>query len=56
VQIIDNPMSAIPIRPAASCSATPNYFAMRFTEPKNDRIVADGRRLWLYTPSTSRVR
>jgi outer membrane lipoprotein carrier protein len=26
---------------------------MRFTEPKGDRIVADGRFLWLYTPSTA---
>ena len=31
----------------------PGYFAMRFTEPKDDRIVADGRHLWLYTPSTT---
>src|SRR6266516_3660242 len=26
---------------------------LRFTEPQDDRIVADGRRLWLYTPSTT---
>jgi outer membrane lipoprotein carrier protein len=26
---------------------------MRFTQPKGDRIVADGRSLWLYTPSTT---
>src|SRR3989442_14122656 len=26
---------------------------MRFTEPRDDRIVADGRHLWLYTPSTT---
>src|SRR5947199_8406510 len=26
---------------------------MRFTDPKNDRVVADGHRLWLYTPSTT---
>jgi outer membrane lipoprotein carrier protein len=26
---------------------------MRFTHPRGDRIVADGRHLWLYTPSTT---
>jgi outer membrane lipoprotein carrier protein len=26
---------------------------MRFSQPKNDRVVADGRYLWLYTPSTT---
>src|SRR5207237_939956 len=31
----------------------PSRFAMRFTDPKGDRIVADGRFLWLYTPSTT---
>src|SRR5438094_648368 len=31
----------------------PSRFAMRFTAPKGDRIVADGRYLWLYTPSTA---
>jgi len=31
----------------------PSRFAMRFVVPKGDRIVADGRYLWLYTPSTT---
>jgi outer membrane lipoprotein carrier protein len=26
---------------------------MRFTAPTGDRVVADGRHLWLYTPSTN---
>ena len=30
----------------------PGRFAMRFTEPDGDRIVADGRWLWVYTPSS----
>jgi len=30
----------------------PGRFAMRFTEPAEDRIVADGRWLWVYTPSS----
>ena len=29
-------------------------FAFRFTEPAEDRIVADGTGLWLYLPSTMR--
>lgn len=27
--------------------------SIRFTEPKGDRIVADGKSLWLYLPSTT---
>jgi outer membrane lipoprotein carrier protein len=30
----------------------PGRFAMRFTEPADDRIVADGRWLWIYAPSS----
>lgn len=30
----------------------PTRFAFRFTEPAEDRIVADGRVIWLYLPST----
>ena len=28
-----------------------NHFAMRFSDPPNDAIIADGSRLWVYTPS-----
>lgn len=28
-----------------------NHFAMRFTDPAHDAIIADGRYLWVYTPS-----
>jgi outer membrane lipoprotein carrier protein len=53
-QIIDNPMIADPDTTRGRLyQRRSNYFAMRFTEPKNDRVVADGRRLWLYTPSTT---
>ena len=31
----------------------PGKLSVRFTEPANDRIVADGSRLWLYLPSTT---
>lgn len=30
----------------------PTRFAFRFTEPAEDRIVADGRAIWLFLPST----
>ena len=30
----------------------PTRFAFRFSEPAEDRIVADGRVIWLYLPST----
>ena len=32
--------------------APPDRFAMRFSDPAGDRIVADGTWLWAYTPST----
>src|SRR5690349_4128456 len=54
VQVVDNPMLGDPDTTRGRLSQQrPGYFAMRFTEPKNDRIVADGRHLWLYTPSTT---
>src|SRR5216117_3645437 len=53
-QVVENPMLGDPDTTRGRLfQRRPNYFAMRFSEPKNDRIVADGRRLWLYTPSTT---
>lgn len=31
----------------------PNRLEIRFTDPKGDRIVADGQFVWVYTPSTA---
>ena len=31
----------------------PNELAVTFTNPKGDRIVADGKALWVYTPSSA---
>lgn len=31
----------------------PNRLEIRYTEPKGDRIVADGKFVWVYTPSTN---
>ncbi len=54
MQIVENPMLGDPDTTRGKLyQRRPNYFAMRFTVPKNDRVVADGRRLWLYTPSTT---
>jgi outer membrane lipoprotein carrier protein len=53
-QIVDNPMIGDPDTTRGRLyQKRPNYFEMRFTDPKHDRIVADGKRLWLYTPSTT---
>lgn len=54
VQNIENPMVGDPDTTRGRLyQQRPNFFAMRFSDPKNDRLVADGRRLWLYTPSTT---
>jgi outer membrane lipoprotein carrier protein len=53
-QIIINPMLGDPDTTRGKLyQQKPSTFAMRFSEPKNDRIVADGRYLWLYTPSST---
>jgi outer membrane lipoprotein carrier protein len=54
VQIITNPMIGTPDTTRGRLyQMRPSRFAMRFTAPTGDRIVADGRFLWLYTPSTT---
>ena len=54
VQIITNPMIGTPDTTRGRLyQMRPSRFAMRFSAPKGDRIVADGRFLWLYTPSTT---
>src|SRR5216117_3291427 len=54
LQVVANPMIGAPDTTRGRLyQMRPSRFAMRFTEPKGDRIVADGRYLWLYTPSTA---
>lgn len=54
VQVVTNPLAGEPDTTWGTLyQKPPNLFAMRFTQPKGDRIVADGRWLWLYTPSTT---
>lgn len=54
VQVVTNPLAGEPDTTWGTLyQKPPNLFAMRFTRPQGDRIVADGRSLWLYTPSTT---
>ncbi|MGH7537508.1 MAG: outer membrane lipoprotein chaperone LolA [Gemmatimonadales bacterium] len=54
VQVVANPMVGEPDTTRGRLyQQRPSRFAMRFTQPAGDRIVADGRHLWLYTPSTT---
>lgn len=54
VQVIENPMIGPPDTTRGRLyQQRPSRFAMRFTAPPSDRIVADGHYLWLYTPSTT---
>jgi outer membrane lipoprotein carrier protein len=53
-QVIANPLLGTPDTTRGKLyQMRPSRFAMRFTHPRGDRIVADGRHLWLYTPSTT---
>jgi outer membrane lipoprotein carrier protein len=53
-QVVANPMIGAPDTTRGKLyQMQPSHFAMRFTDPRGDRIVADGRHLWLYTPSST---
>jgi outer membrane lipoprotein carrier protein len=52
-QTLTNPMLGTPEESRGVLFLQPpGRFAMRFSEPADDRIVADGRWLWIYTPSS----
>ena len=54
VQVVQNPMTGAPDTTRGKLyQLPPNRFAMRFSAPRGDRLVADGRYLWIYTPSTT---
>lgn len=54
MQVVTNPMIGEPDTTYGRLSQQrPNFFEMLFRLPRGDRIVADGRYLWLYTPSTT---
>jgi outer membrane lipoprotein carrier protein len=53
-QTIENPMLGGPeLSRGVMYLNPPDRFAMRFSDPRGDRIVADGKWLWLFTPSTT---
>ena len=52
-QVLENPMLGAPEHSRGVLFlAPPGRFAMHFTDPAGDRIVADGRWLWIYAPSS----
>ncbi|MGH7645482.1 MAG: LolA family protein [Gemmatimonadales bacterium] len=54
VQVVVNPLVGGPDTTRGRLyQMRPNHFAMRFSDPRGDRIVADGRYFWVYTPSTT---
>ncbi|MSR05768.1 MAG: outer membrane lipoprotein carrier protein LolA [Gemmatimonadetes bacterium] len=53
VQTIENPMLGKPETSRGVMYLNPpDRFAMRFSEPKGDRVVADGLWIWLFVPSS----
>src|SRR5690606_12089649 len=53
-QEIVNPQTGTRVRAAGSfMRQQPDKFAFEFSDPQGDRIVADGRYVWLYLPSTN---
>ena len=54
VQVVQNPMTGAPDTSRGKLyQLPPNRFGMRFSSPRGDRLVADGRFFWIYTPSTT---
>lgn len=52
-QTIENPFLGKPeVSRGVMFLNPPDRFAMRFSQPKGDRVVADGTWMWLFTPST----
>ena len=52
-QTIENPFLGKPeVTRGVMFLNPPDRFAMRFSEPRGDRVVADGKWMWLFTPST----
>jgi outer membrane lipoprotein carrier protein len=54
IQVVDNPMVGAPDTTRGILyQEPPSKFTMNFTHPKGDRILADGKYLWVYTPSST---
>lgn len=52
-QTIEDPMLGREESRGTLVQAGESKLAMRFSDPEGDAIVADGRRIWVYTPSTT---
>jgi outer membrane lipoprotein carrier protein len=53
-QTINNPLTGTTATSTGEAQQRiPGYIDVRFTDPAGDRIVADGKWLWLYLPSTN---
>lgn len=53
-QTLFNPLTGTRFKSKGQISQRrPNRLEIKFTDPKGDRIVADGRFIWVYTPSTT---
>jgi outer membrane lipoprotein carrier protein len=53
-QTITNPLTGSTLSSRGTFEQQrPNLFAFRFTEPKGDAIVSDGRYIWVYLPSST---
>jgi outer membrane lipoprotein carrier protein len=54
VQSLENPLTGTSSTSRGELQQRrPGRFAVRFTEPAGDRIVSDGRWIWVYLPSTN---
>ena len=53
-QTITNPLTGtISISTGELLRKRPNLLAINFTNPKGDRVVADGKAVWVYLPSSA---
>lgn len=53
-QTITNPLLGVTVTSAGEVvQRRPNHVSVRFTDPAGDRIVADGRWVWFYLPSST---
>jgi len=53
-QTLTNPLTGVTLKSSGTFEQErPDKFAFRFADPKGDLIVADGRYVWLYLPSSA---
>ena len=54
VQTLTNPLTGSTVTSHGQMQQRiPGYLDVRFTDPAGDRIVADGKAVWIYLPSTN---